>query len=38
MKSVWCSGRKLSFVCVAPVTPRPVFSPAPMAMRDWLSW
>jgi hypothetical protein len=36
-KSVWCSGRKLSFVCVAR-SPRPVFSPEPMAMRDWFCW
>jgi hypothetical protein len=32
-KSVWCSGRKLYFVCVAR-SPLPVFSPEPMAMRD----
>jgi hypothetical protein len=38
MKSVWCSGRKLSVVWVAPSTPLPKSAPDPIAIFDWLTW
>ena len=34
MKSVWFSGRKCSLVWLACATPRPVFSPEPIAISD----
>ena len=36
-KSVWCSGRKSSLVCVAS-SPRPVLPPAPIATSDCVCW
>ena len=36
-KSVWCSGRKLQLRLRRP-SPRPVFWPAPIAIRDWFCW
>jgi hypothetical protein len=38
MKSSWASGTNLNFVWVAPPTPRPVFSPEPIAISDCWSW